>query len=66
MIPEKSLSNEQLIANLRKISDMASELDSLLQETFEADDELYNLHNFLDTIAMDYGMEADELESIDG
>jgi len=64
LAPNPMLSDKQVEIRLRKIADMIDAVDALIQNTFEADDELYELCSRLQDMCADFEMEADELASL--
>jgi hypothetical protein len=65
LTPNPALSDQQVVARLRKIADMINDVDVLIQSTFEADDELYELCTRLQDLCGDFEVEADELASVE-
>jgi phosphoglycerate-specific signal transduction histidine kinase len=65
LTPNPALSDQQVVARLRKIADMINDVDVLIQSTFEADDELYELCTQLQDLCGDFEAEADELASME-
>jgi hypothetical protein len=64
LTPNPALSDQQVVARLRKIADMINDVDVLIQSTFEADDALYELCTQLQDMCGDFEAEADELASM--
>jgi hypothetical protein len=65
LTPNPALSDQQVVARLRKIADMINDVDVLIQSTFEADDALYELCTKLQDMCGDFEAEADELASME-
>ena len=65
LTPNPALSDQQVVARLRKIADMINDVDVLIQSTFEADDALYELCTQLQDMCGDFEAEADELASME-
>lgn len=64
LTPNPMLSDKMVEIRMRKIADMLNDVDALIQNTFEADDELYELCSKLQDMCADFEMEADELASL--
>jgi phosphoglycerate-specific signal transduction histidine kinase len=64
LTPNPALSDKQVEQRLRKAAELIDRADALIQSTFEADDELYELCSRLQDMCADFEMEADELASL--
>ena len=64
LTPYNKLSDKQVEDRLRKAADLIAEADALIQNTFEADDELYEFCTVLQDLCADLEAEADEMQSI--
>jgi phosphoglycerate-specific signal transduction histidine kinase len=64
LTPNPKFSDKQVEQRLRKIADMINDVDVLIQATFEADDELYDVCSRLQDMCADFEMEADEMASL--
>ena len=64
LTPVKGLTDKQVEDRLRKAADLINRADALIQSTFEADDELYELCSRLQDYCADLEQEADEMQSI--
>jgi uncharacterized protein Yka (UPF0111/DUF47 family) len=64
LTPYNRLSDKQVEDRLRRAADLIAEADELLQNTFEADDDLYALCSRLQDYCADLEQEADEMQSI--
>jgi hypothetical protein len=58
------LSDAEVSANMRKAAELLDQANALLQSTFEAGEDLYNMCSDIEDICGDLEMEADELDSL--
>jgi hypothetical protein len=64
MEPRCELSDAEVSANMRKAAELLDQANALLQSTFEAGEDLYNLCCDIEDICGNLEAEADELESL--
>ena len=64
MEPRSELSDAEVSANMRKAAELLDEANALLQSTFEAGEDLYNMCCDIEDICGNLEAEADELDSL--
>jgi hypothetical protein len=64
MEPRSNLSDAEVSANMRKAAELLDQANALLQSTFEAGEDLYNMCSDIEDICGDLEAEADELDSL--
>jgi hypothetical protein len=64
MDPRSDLSDAEVSANMRRAADLLDQANALLQRTFEAGEDLYNMCSDIEDICGDLEAEADELDSL--
>ena len=64
MDPCSNLSDAEVSANMRKAAELLDQANALLQSTFEAGEDLYNMCSDIEDICGNLEAEADELESL--
>ena len=64
MDPRSNLSDAEVSANMRKAAELLDQANALLQNTFEAGEDLYNMCCDIEDICGNLEAEADELDSL--
>ena len=64
MDPRSELSDAEVSANMRKAAELLDQANALLQNTFEAGEDLYNMCCDIEDICGNLEAEADELDSL--
>ena len=64
MEPRSNLSDAEVSANMRKAAELLDQANALLQNTFEAGEDLYNMCCDIEDICGNLEAEADELDSV--
>ena len=64
MDPRSALSDAEVSANMRKAAELLDQANALLQSTFEAGEDLYNMCCDIEDICGNLEAEADELDSL--
>lgn len=62
--PRSNLSNAEVSANMRRAAELLDQANALLQSTFEAGEDLYNMCSDIEDICADLEANADELDSL--